>query len=1174
LAVTASHPDEEVLFNAARHIGDGAARARYLREAAGGDEGLLRRVEALLAVHDAPDRLLDRPAGAGGATGACGPAIGDETASILPRECARTPIGPYKLLQQIGEGGMGVVWMAEQTRPVQRKVALKVIKPGMDSRQVVARFEAERQALAIMDHPHIAKVFDGGETASGRPYFVMELVKGVPITDFCDQNHLGVRERLGLFVDVCQAVQHAHHKGIIHRDLKPSNVLVTVQDTTPVVKVIDFGVAKALGQELTGKTVFTSLAQMVGTPLYMSPEQAGMSDLDVDTRSDIYALGVLLYELLTGTTPFDKQRLRAAGYDEIRRIIREEEPPRPSTKLSTAEGLPTLAANRGTEPAKLTKLVRGELDWIVMKALEKDRNRRYETANGFALDVQRYLADEPVLACPPSAGYRLRKFARRNKGGLAVTALVLFFLVLLGSGVGWTAREWAARQGRIGAQADLILGEVDLLEKEQKWPEALAVAQRAEALTAGGADAATQERIRQVLHSLRMVARLEEVRVREAPGAEPRAVHADEGRPRRYAAAFRDFGVDVETLPAEESAARLRARPAVAIPLAAALDDWASVGRRQAPDQAKRLWALAAAVDPDPWRVSVRQASVAMDVEALLKLANAADTAWQPPQSQLLLASSLRLCGQGEQARALLERTCEIHPGDFWIHYSLAWLSTHVSPARLEAAVRHRIAARALRPRNPVAWLALGYSLQAQGKPDEAIACYRKAIELDLKFARAHYQLADALRHNQGVDAAIPHYRKAIEFSPTFALAHANLGGALLEQGKVDEAIPSCRKAVELDPKFTTAYLLLGYALQRQRKPDEAIAAFEEAIRLKPDHAGAYHSLGAILRDSKHDYEGAIACFNKFIELRPNNAQIHHDLVDALTKQGRLDETIASYRKLIQRDPNNPQVHHRLGVAVGHQGKLDDAIAAYREALRLKPDFTAAQEHLNNVAWHFASCADPKARDPKRAAELVKHLLALNPNPELLARCAPMLLLADDTDTYRQLCVHVIGQLGDTKDPRTAYLVARIGALAPDAVPDPTRLVEIAERAVRVQPAPHYLHVLGLAHYRAGQLDTGIKQLRRSIEGNWTANAANWLVLAMAHQRLGHAEEARKWLDKAVRWIDNTGREAPRGSVDALRSLHRHDSLACMVLRREAETLLGAPPRPAPEEKEAPGEKK
>src|SRR5438309_4381557 len=326
-------------------------------------------------------------------------------------------------------------------------VDLKVIKAGMDSAQVIARFEAERQAMALMDHVNIARVFDGGTTENGRPYFVMELVHGVPITKYCDDNHLTPRQRLELFVPVCQAVQHAHQKGIIHRDLKPSNVLVTLYDGKPVAKVIDFGVAKATEQKLTERTLFTQYGTMVGTLEYMSPEQAEMSALGVDTRSDIYSLGVLLFELLTGSTPLPHKRMKEAAYAEILRMIKEEEPPKPSTRLSdSGEALASISAQRNTEPAKLSKLMRGELDWIVMKCLEKDRNRRYETANGVAADVQRYLADEPVQACPPSALYRFRKLARRNKPALAAAGLVLFFLVVLGSGAGWAVRDRAARE--------------------------------------------------------------------------------------------------------------------------------------------------------------------------------------------------------------------------------------------------------------------------------------------------------------------------------------------------------------------------------------------------------------------------------------------------------------------------------------------------------------------------------------------------------------------------------------------------------------------------------------------------------------------------------------------------------------------------------------------------------
>src|ERR1019366_720122 len=353
-------------------------------------------------------------------------------------------------------GGCGMVYVAEQEQPVRRRVALKVIKLGMDTRQVIARFEAERQALALMDHPNIAKVLDGGATETGRPFFVMELVKGVRITDYCDRNNLSTAERLGLFVQVCHAIQHAHQKGIIHRDIKPSNILVTLHDGVPVPKVIDFGIAKATtDQRLTDKTLYTAVDQFIGTPAYMSPEQAELSGLDVDTRCDIYALGVLLYELLTSKMPFDAQRLVAAGLNEIRRIIREEDPPRPSTRISTltAAEQTTVAKRRHVEPPKLIHLVRGDLDWIVMKCLEKDRTRRYETANGLAMDLQRHLHDEPVVARPPGAGYRFRKMARRHKLAFAAVTAVALALGLGIIGSTWQAVR-ARRVGGAGGRRD------------------------------------------------------------------------------------------------------------------------------------------------------------------------------------------------------------------------------------------------------------------------------------------------------------------------------------------------------------------------------------------------------------------------------------------------------------------------------------------------------------------------------------------------------------------------------------------------------------------------------------------------------------------------------------------------------------------------------------------------
>jgi len=441
---------EEVLFQQALERPP-AERATFLREACAGDEALRLRVEAILQAHDNPGSFLQGAAVPPPETVNSAP--GDEpNAAARKSDVPPAVIGHYKLLQQIGEGGFGIVYMAEQQQPIRRKVALKILKPGMDTRQVIVRFEAERQALALMDHANIARVFDGGATPEGRPYFVMELVKGVPITAYCDDNKLTPRQRLELFASVCQAVQHAHQKGIIHRDIKPSNVLVTLHDGRPVVKVIDFGIAKAVGQQLTEKTLFTNFEQVIGTPLYMSPEQAGLSGLDIDTRSDIYSLGVLLYELLTGATPFDKERLKKAAFDEIRRIIREEDPPKPSTRLSGSTLLPGVAAQRKTDPKRLSQMLRGELDWIVLKALEKDRNRRYESANAFAADVLHYLADEPVLAGPPTARYRLKKFLRRNRGPVLAGMLVL--LVLVAGIIGTTLGLLQAQASEEQAQHD------------------------------------------------------------------------------------------------------------------------------------------------------------------------------------------------------------------------------------------------------------------------------------------------------------------------------------------------------------------------------------------------------------------------------------------------------------------------------------------------------------------------------------------------------------------------------------------------------------------------------------------------------------------------------------------------------------------------------------------------
>jgi eukaryotic-like serine/threonine-protein kinase len=485
---------EQEIFAQALDLGSAQERVAFIKGACCGDAAMRERLMGLLRASEGVETFLPE-APQGGETIKLDPPENDG-------EALGSRIGHYKLLQKVGEGGCGVVFMAEQEEPVRRRVALKVIKLGMDTRSVVARFEAERQALAMMDHPNIARVLDAGTTDKGRPYFVMELVRGIRITDYCDENHLTTKARLDLFISVCQAVQHAHQKGIIHRDLKPSNILVTLHDGVPVPKVIDFGIAKAIEQKLTDKTLFTALHQFMGTPVYMSPEQAEMSGLDIDTRSDIYSLGVLLYELLTGKTPFDAQELLQSGFDEIRRTIRQVEPPKPSTRLSTMlnADLTLVARRHGADPSKFSKLVRGDLDWIVMTCLEKDRTRRYETANGLGTDIQRHLNNEPIRARPPSATYRLQKWVRRNKLVFAAGTAIAAALV-----IGLTVSIWQA------VRATQAKGDALAAREQAETNAQMAIAAQASEATLRQQAEASEARVRQASYSTEMLFAADEI---------------------------------------------------------------------------------------------------------------------------------------------------------------------------------------------------------------------------------------------------------------------------------------------------------------------------------------------------------------------------------------------------------------------------------------------------------------------------------------------------------------------------------------------------------------------------------------------------------------------------------------------------------------------------------------
>jgi serine/threonine-protein kinase len=908
---------------------------RLLDDVCNGDTALRARAEELLRAHREAGNFLggSRPL--------------DATLDAPPGEGPGTIIGPYKLLEQIGEGGMGLVFVAEQTRPVQRRVALKVIKPGMDTRQVIARFEAERQALALMEHAHIAKVFDGGMTPEGRPYFVMELVRGTPITDYCDQQRLTTRQRLGLFLEVCQAVQHAHQKGIIHRDLKPSNVLVSHHDVTPVVKVIDFGIAKATGGKLTEQTVYTAVTQMIGTPLYMSPEQAGLSDLDVDTRSDVYSLGVLLYELLTGTTPFESETLKQAGHEELRRIIREDEPPRPSARLSAMQHahLSTIAEQRGLEPRRLSQQLRGELDWIVMKALEKDRERRYESASAVAADVQRYLSDEPVLACPPSTGYRLRKFARRHRARLAVAAvlgLVLLVVAGLGGGAGlW----WAQKRAEAEGEARAALHEAAGLQEQGRWLEARSAAQRAAGVLASAeADTDLRRQAEELARDLDMVYRLEEAALQGAAVRDGRFDrHAAE---EAYAEAFTWYGLDVQALDPQEAGARIRAC-AIRAQLAAHLDIWIAVRSHLQHRSTQHLVAVAHEADPDPWRNRIRDVLSGKDPDGLEEVIRAAHAQQLPDTTAALLGLEAVHTAAAPRAVDLLEGIRWRHPDDFWINEALGLCLLGQQPARAEEAVRYLMVAVALRPRSPGASLNLGVAFDEQGRPGEAVAAFQNAIALKPDYAEAHNDLGIALSAKGDLTGAIAAYQKAIALKPEDAEAYTNLGLALHDRGDLIGAIAAHQTAIALKPDLAGAHYNLGVTLKAKGDLAEAIAACQKALALKPDYAEAYSNLGNALHD-KGDLIGAIAAHQKAIALKPDYAVAHCNLGCDLHRKGDLIGAIAAFQQAIALKPDLACAHYYLAVALRDKGDLAGAITACQKALALKPDYAEAQQMVHD----------------------------------------------------------------------------------------------------------------------------------------------------------------------------------------------------------------------------------
>jgi tetratricopeptide (TPR) repeat protein len=1025
---------------------------------------------------------------------------------------------------------------------------LKLIKAGMDSRQVIRRFEQERQALALMDHTNIARVLDAGTTEAGRPYFVMELVKGVPVTKYCDELHLSLRERLELFVPVCQAIQHAHQKGIIHRDVKPSNVLIAMQDGKPVAKVIDFGVAKALHQQLTEQSLYTEIGQVVGTLEYMSPEQAELSALDIDTRADVYALGVFLYELLTGTTPLPRQRLHQAGYLERLRLIREEEPPRPSTRLSESkETLASVAAMRRTEPWRLAREVRGELDWIVMKALEKDRTRRYETANDLARDIQRYLADEPVEACPPSAAYKLRKFARKHRHVLATACAFVLLLI--------TAASVSTGQALRATQA------------ETKARQALALAEERFDLAKDAVD----KYLNEVTETPELKnANFRELRKRLLETALPfyqKLAEQAPGDPEREAARGRAYGrlgdirfemgeYNFKPGEAEVALADYRAMHAIFARLAEAFPDEPDYPHdltRSLIGQGQFLRGTGRSADSEAaYRAGLAVGQQLVNDFPSIPAFRSDLARCHNRLSELLAWERAGKFAEAEaEARAALQeqqRLVDEYPNNTDYRYELA--KSHNN---------------------------LGSFLVCQHKGAESWAEYRVALEQQRRLAD-EYPNVPKYRHylamnlwdmgvfhptrGEGAEAA---YRAALkeqwrvvgehpyvpEYRDYLFVYLGALVGLLAGQGKQVEAEGECREAIRLKPDAPEPHGVLAELLAKRGQWEKAEGEYREAIRLEPKNAVTWNARGDFYRQH-HEYAKALADYSRAIELRPDFAEALWDRGYAYLALHEYDKVLADLNKAIELNPGPVWLLYARGRAYAGLHQYDKAFADFNKAIELDPKDAKAWASRGFV-YAALTRWDKATSDFSKAVEL-------NPD-DPLARCRLALarLGAGDLPGYRSACAALLDRFGQADLPDTARWVL---VLAPDAVNDRNRLVLRAEAALRKGPQTGWAAaILGAALYRA---DRFAEAVRRLDEANaaWEQAATKpavyspaytWFFLAMAYQRQGDAAEARRWLDKAQKWMDQETQDS--------RNPAWNRRLTLQVLRREAEQLLAAPAR-------------
>jgi tetratricopeptide (TPR) repeat protein len=1002
-------PDQtESVFAAAVALADPAERTAYLDQACAGNPALRARIDALLRAHDRAGHLLDQTAAAPAAS---------TIDNALPSGQAGTIIaGKYKLLEQIGEGGMGSVWMADQIDPVKRRVAVKLIASERgQSKSILSRFEAERQAIALMDHPNIAKLLDAGAIdqpgapGTGRPFFVMELVKGVPLTQFCDEHKLSIPDRLHLFMQICSAVQHAHQKGIIHRDLKPTNILVEMHDDHPVPKVIDFGLAKALsGQPLTEHTLFTGFGAVAGTPLYMAPEQARLNAIDIDTRADIYALGVILYELVTGTTPIERATLKQAAFDEVLRLIRESEPPTPSKRLSTTEAKPSVAANRHTEPAKLGRLVRGELDWIVMKALAKERSRRYDTANGFARDIERFLNQEPVLAGPPGTWYRFRKFARRNRGPVLAAAIVL--VVLIGGIVSTTVSLLRALRAEHQTQQNLhvalkALDEIYVQVAEERLPRDPQREKEDKQLLKKALDF-YQQFAQQ--NSTDPPVRLEVSRAHRRAGDIQRFVGD-------HAAAQQAYGMAI--VPSQELANEFPGQPEYSYELAvthnALAEELLQTGQGPAAaEQFRQAIDLLTKLTADYATVAHYRAELARSHHGLGKLhkqlgeRSAGEESFrQALEIQSKLADDFPTV---PQYRADL---AEIHSSiGYWIELGVVYgTSEQISHVSRASELLTKLVADF--PGLPLYRYRLASTLAEQatygGPWGPRIENYEQAINHLTKLANDFPQVPDyrerlaSFYGNLGVtyvmmgdwDKYGRYTRKSLDLSSELVAKYpsvtryeeglctelGNMADVLLSQGQHAEARKLLKDAITRGQALHKSYpdnlrfpSFLVPGKYELASIDDALGQSAEGAKLRHEADILLSDTWKRLRARRGPSSAALFCTDAARGLQSNG--------DAWQKAGNQKEMAQAYEAAIKvlgraadLDPKNTEFLMRRANLYVQLGQFDKAFTDYSKRIEVEPKNAG---FCNDLAWFLATCPAP---DPRRAVEAAEKAVALAP---------------------------------------------------------------------------------------------------------------------------------------------------------------------------------------------------